>query len=121
MPFRLCAFLVAALALSACGGSSSSTTPPLNNPNSTVVFVTVGGAPGVGLTVTLSTALNGTTPPANSILQTATTDATGTAIFNLLPATGKLCASVVQSAPGYATSLGKCHSQPFPASLTLAF
>ena len=77
--------------------------------------------PTAGISVTLSTQLNNAVPVPGTILQTVTTGPTGQVTIGGLPATGQLCLSATQSAPGYAVATGACHSQPIPATATLNF
>lgn len=110
---------LALVALTACGGSSSTSIPPTPNASSTTITVTVAGVPTAGITVTLSTALNGA-KPSGTIIATGATNAQGQAAFNNLPSSGTICDSAEMSSSHGAQFVGACH-RPFPSSDTLAF
>lgn len=105
--------------LAACGGSSSSVTPQTPNASTSTITVTVAGVPTSGITVTLSTQLNGS-KPAGKTIATGATDAQGQATFNNLPAFGTICDSAEIVHGSSAQFVGACH-QPFPSTDTLAF
>ncbi len=111
--------LLATVALTACGGGSSNNTPEAPNASSSTITVTVGGAPTAGISVTLSTSLNGSMPSGTTIA-TGTTNGSGQVTFNNLPASGAICDSAERSNNNQAQFVGACH-QPFPSSTTLDF
>ncbi|MGD0474780.1 MAG: hypothetical protein ABSB70_16420 [Candidatus Velthaea sp.] len=104
-----------AFAAAGCGGSSSPATP--TNPSSTAVTVSnAAGLPLNGITVTLSTGLNGQTP--TGVIATVTTGTNGQVTFSL-PSTGLLCVSATVTLGGSTTFSGSCHSPPFPSTTTI--
>jgi hypothetical protein len=114
---------VSILTAAGCGGSGSSITAGQSQ-NAPLTAVTVSEAqtfpdgsvvqvPAVGVTVSLSTGVNGTTP--TGVRATAVTSTAGVVTFTNLPASGQLCVSVAASSL-FAAS---CR-EPFPGAVTLA-
>jgi hypothetical protein len=110
-------FLICILALPGCGGGSSMPNTP-TNPSSTLVTVqNAATAPLPGVTVTLSTGLNGQTP--TGVISTGVTGANGQVTFSL-PATGTLCISASVASGNSSTFAGNCSSPPFPSTFGLS-
>ncbi len=116
---RLVVYALFLTALFACNGNTP-LTPPASaptKPNASSSTVTVETAEGNRLQdaiVTLSSALNGTTP-SGTIIGTQPTGFTGQAVFDGLPSSGEICVSAADR--GYVTA-GTCR-QPFPSTFTL--
>ena len=116
---RIAIYAVFFAALLACNGNTKSTpsTSAPSTPNassSTITVENTGGDRIQEASVTLSSALNGTSP-SGTIIGTQHTGFTGQATFNGLPSAGQICASA--SDRGYVAT-GACR-QPFPATFTL--
>ncbi len=115
---RVAIYIVFFSALLACNASTTSTTPTTapSKPNASSTTISVDDSGGTRLeeaTVTLSRALNGTAP-SGTIIGTQRTGFTGQAVFNGLPPSGQICASVADR--GYIAT-GVCR-QPFPGTMT---
>jgi len=108
-----CSFALGVLI--ACSGGGGAPPARQTNPFSTTVFVLEGGSPLVGVPVSLNQGPNsaGVELP---ILQTADTDATGHVTFSDLPASGPICASLIQGIETYYA----CHAQPYPQATTIS-
>ncbi len=115
---RVAAYGMLIALLAGCKNGDTTSTPataaPGNASSSTISVVDGGGNRLEEVSVTLSTALNGTAA-SGTIIGTQTTGFTGQAVFDGIPRNGQICASATDR--GYAPA-GVCR-QPFPSSLTL--
>jgi hypothetical protein len=102
-----------ALSLSACGGGGGAT---YLNASSTLVTVDGStGAPLPGITVTLSSGVNGITP--DGVIATGVTNALGFVTFTL-PSRSPLCVSATLGTNPLVFE-SECRPAPFPSAVTL--